>query len=221
MPPAKSHDVPPPSHWPNEVIYLVKPRLSPWFPPCIIPLITTTTTKTFAPRPVKHPAHVMIKRITQGSHPANGQSGLFASKKIRDDELIIPYLGILHVTYTSVDADEILEDEHSSSDYDLSLLRLSASDLRNPFGTCAPLSTEKARHISIGVDAAKMGNAARFVNDYRGINTIGPNAEFRVGNGEGGEARMEIWSLKGKGGIGKGDEILVSYGKGWWGARKG
>jgi hypothetical protein len=38
------------------------------------------------------------------------------------------------------------------------------------------------------------------------------------GQGENGELRMEIWALKN--GIGKGEEVLVSYGKGWWGARK-
>ena len=100
------------------------------------------------------------------------------------------------------------DDEHKDSDYDLSLLRLSASDPRNPF---------PGLHVSIGVDAAQCGNAARFVNDYRGIGSA-PNAEFRQGKGEGGELRMELWSLKG--GIPKGEEILVSYGKGWWGARR-
>lgn len=98
-------------------------------------------------------------------------------------------------------------DDHTESDYDLSLLRISAADSRNPF---------PEYHLSIGVDAAVSGNAARFVNDYRGIGSA-PNAEFRLGTGEGGELRMEIWSLKC--GIAKGDEILVSYGKSWWGAR--
>jgi hypothetical protein len=63
-----------------------------------------------------------------------------------------------------------------------------------------------------------MGNAGRFVNDFRGIGTAS-NAEFKLGRGEGGELRMEIWALKGKG-VGKGEEVLVSYGKSWWGARK-
>lgn len=124
--------------------------------------------------------------------------------------MIVPYLGVLHVTMTPIDSGETpVHDEHSNSDYDLSLLRLSASDVRNPFPNY---------HISIGVDAASCGNCARFVNDYRGVATA-PNAEFRLGKGEGGELRMEIWSLKL--GIPKGEEVLVSYGKGWWGARKG
>lgn len=122
--------------------------------------------------------------------------------------MVIPYLGIIHADVVSEDAEEVRKDSaHAESDYDLSLLRLSASDVRNPL----------PGHVSIGVDAASAGNAARFVNDYRGV-AARPNAEFRIGRGEAGELRMEVWALKG--GIAKGDEVLVSYGKGWWGARK-
>lgn len=130
--------------------------------------------------------------------------------------MIIPYLGVIHHTFIPVNPDPTAQiqtenpESESESDYDLSLLRLSHADPRNPY-------PESQYHISIGVDAAKMGNAARFVNDFRGIGCAA-NAEFRVGRGEGGELRMEIWALKG--GVGKGEEVLVSYGKSWWGARK-
>jgi hypothetical protein len=120
----------------------------------------------------------------------------------------MPYLGVIHHTLTPIDQEDPVEDEEES-DYDLSLLRIPGHDTMNPF---------PGYHISIGVDAAKYGNAGRFVNDYRGIGTCA-NAEFRVGRGEGGELRMEIWSLKA--GVGKGEEILVSYGKAWWAGRSG
>jgi len=72
------------------------------------------------------------------------------------------------------------------------------------------------RELGVGVDARWMGNEARFINDYRGVKEKA-NAEFRdcwVGNGRGGwERRMGIWA---KEKIGKGDEILVSYGRGFW-----
>jgi hypothetical protein len=171
----------------------------------------------------------MIKRISQPGHPANGQCGLFAKRKIAGGELIIPYLGVVHASFlaaelqagdtsASVSGDGASRPvppansyQHEDSDYDLSLLRLSASETRNPF---------PGYHISIGVNAAKMGNAARMVNDYRGIpGVVAPNAEFRQGRGAGGELRMEVWSLKC--GVEKGQEVLVSYGKGWWSARKG
>ncbi|WVF71434.1 hypothetical protein IAT40_006238 [Kwoniella sp. CBS 6097] len=262
MPPRQGHEAPPPTNWPESVTYLQKSRLSPIFPPTLVPLLyppppssaTTITSESastkskvvtvYNARPVKHPSTVMIKRITQVGHPASGQFGLFAKGKIKPDELIIPYLGVIHATLTPEYSDtpgyennhgqSVIEDEHTDSDYDLSLLRLSASDIRNPYTNHSEPSN-RGYHISIGVDAAKAGNAARFVNDYRGIKDKqqgqgggaaggGPNAEFRLGKGENGELRMEIWSLKAhggsKGGIEKGEEILVSYGKGWWGARR-
>jgi len=69
---------------------------------------------------------------------------------------------------------------------------------------------------SVGVDATIMGNEARFVNDYRGIRPK-PNAQFADRWAVGGDLRMGIWSLAE--GIGKGDEIVASYGKAWWAAR--
>lgn len=155
----------------------------------------------------------MIKTVNKPGHPAHGQRCLVAKKRIGANELIIPYLGVLHLSFTNDEGNRIAlagtpaADEHDSSDYDISLLRLSSADPKNPYGV----------HLGIGVDAAKAGNAARFVNDFRGIGEA-PNAEFRLGKGEGGEARMEVWS--GKNGVAKGAEVLVSYGKSWWGARK-
>lgn len=82
------------------------------------------------------------------------------------------------------------------------------------------------RELGIGIDAAKMGNEARFCNDYRGIESTGPNAEFKeiwmdVGK-DVVEKRMAIFVLpagksgKRSKGIPKGTEILLSYGKGFW-----
>ena len=92
---------------------------------------------------------------------------------------------------------EVHCDDRPDSDYDMSLYRFHD-------GT------------SVGSDASRMGNEARFVNDYRGIRTK-PNAEFRDGRSVSGELRMSIWSLSES--IKKGDEIVVSYGKAWWNAR--
>lgn len=92
---------------------------------------------------------------------------------------------------------EVHCDDRPTSDYDLSLHRFYD-------GTSA------------GIDADKMGNEARFINDYRGVG-MKPNAEFRDGRTAQGELRMGVWSLKEP--IKKGEEITVSYGKGWWKAR--
>lgn len=141
-------------------------------------------------------ANVRITPISGASHPANGQYGLCATQHLPPNSFILPYLGYVH---DQSDLDE-------ASDYDLSL----------------------DRELGVGVDASKMGNEARFINDYRGISP-GPNAEFRdvlvdVGFGIV-EKRMGIFVLSaGKSGkrvkgIGRGEEILLSYGKGFWAER--
>ncbi|PPQ66116.1 hypothetical protein CVT26_010917 [Gymnopilus dilepis] len=88
-------------------------------------------------------------------------------------------------------------DERPESDYDLCLCRF-------------------ADGVSVGVDARAMGNEARFVNDYRGVQSK-PNAVFLDRRTATGELRMSIWSSSGE--IKKGEEILVSYGKSWWRSR--
>jgi hypothetical protein len=135
--------------------------------------------------------------VVDTSHPAHGQHSLCTTQHLTPDTFILPYLGFVH---DQTDTDE-------SSDYDLSL----------------------DRELGIGVDATRMGNEARFINDYRGVSTA-PNAEFRdilfdVGNGMV-EKRVGVFVLSaGKSGkrakgIGRGQEILVSYGKGFWTERQ-
>ncbi|GMK54302.1 hypothetical protein CspeluHIS016_0108880 [Cutaneotrichosporon spelunceum] len=213
----------PPPAWPEAVAYLTRARLAPSFPHALVPLLYTPPAPTkFGPRPTTHPSILAIKVVTAPGHPAHGQRSLIARKRLDAKTFLIPYLGILHADFTDahgrrVDAcGQPTASAHEASDYDLSLVRLSASDVRNPFGETSTLQEGQGPlHVSIGVDAAQAGNAARFVNDFRGIATA-PNAEFRLGRGDAGEAQMEVWSTRR---IEKGDEILVSYGKGWWGAR--
>lgn len=134
-------------------------------------------------RPSRPP--VVIRQITKDGHPAKGQFGLFALKKIPPRCHIIDYLGELHC------------DDRPASDYDLSLLRLQD-------GT------------SVGLDASRMGNEARFINDFRSV-APKANAQFQESRNGAGELCMSVWS--GSEGIKKGDEILVSYGKAFWKAR--
>jgi hypothetical protein len=127
--------------------------------------------------------NVRIRYISDASHPAVGQYGLFAANKIPPRTHIIDYTGEIHC-------------DDRASDYDLSLYR--------------------SQDANVGIDASMMGNEARFINDYRGVREK-PNAIFADGRTTSGELRMSVWSA-GKI-IKKGDEILVSYGKGWWRAR--
>lgn len=134
-----------------------------------------------------------IKKIADTTHPAYGQYGLFASKDLKPGAHILDYMGLYHLP--------VPEDSNASSDYDLSL-----------------------RHGSLylGIDAAKMGNEARMVNDYRGVKEHA-NAQFDSYVNAHQEVRMGIFVLgsekKGGKGIKKGEEILISYGKGFWTSR--
>jgi hypothetical protein len=85
------------------------------------------------------------------------------------------------------------------------------------------------RDLGIGVDASIMGNEARFINDFRGVSAA-PNAEFRdimvhTSNNRA-EKRVGVFVLSaGKSGkrtkgINRGQEILVSYGKGFCAQRQ-
>lgn len=127
-----------------------------------------------------------IEKITSPVHPACGQLGLFASKKIPPNTMLLWYIGQVHA------------EPRDSSDYDLSLIKTSDG-------------------INIGVDAQVMGNEARCINDYRGV-AERPNTLFKEGRTTNGELRMSVWT--GSRGVMKGEELLVSYGKGWWLARR-
>ncbi|KAI0594906.1 hypothetical protein F4775DRAFT_410515 [Biscogniauxia sp. FL1348] len=197
-----------PKNWPPSLPYLTQPSYSPRLTP---PQHLSLRTRTTYPLP-EIPAHyprgpsplVRITPIADPSHPAHGQCGLYTSRALAPGSLIVPYYGVVHR-----DGD----DTHSSSDYDLWL----------------------DRDAGVAVDAARAGNEARFVNDYRGVRGR-PNAEFReCWDARTGERCMGVFVLlagkkknkkekagaaAGGEGIAKGEEILVSYGKGFWGKRR-
>ncbi|KAG8864909.1 hypothetical protein FRB96_003496 [Tulasnella sp. 330] len=190
--PKKTDTVSLPSGWPMDIIYITSQKYAAELPFKLKQRVGGVEgSKTEGSKS----AWVAIQVISAPSHPANGQRGLFATRKIPPKTHILDYLGEVHA------------DDRDDSDYDLSLLRLSTSE-----AVSMGVSDEP---ISIGLDAQQMGNEARFCNDYRGI-AESPNAEFKdhlVGD----ELRIGVFS--GPKGVGKGKEILVSYGKGWWKAR--
>jgi hypothetical protein len=190
-----------PKGWPSNTLYLHSPCLSKKLgidnvnqlvlrKSDLLP--STQVWKTSGPY-----GNVRITPVADVSHPAHGQHALCTTQHLAPDTFILPYLGYVH--------DQT--DMNETSDYDLSL----------------------DRELGIGVDATMMGNEARFINDYRGVSTA-PNAEFRdilfdVGAGKV-EKRVGVFVLSaGKSGkrakgIGRGQEILVSYGKGFWTERQ-
>lgn len=206
-----------PPNWPPEVKYIDRPRYAPRFPPDVRVELEPSSTSSKAivqPYALKcelSPAPTVIRRIEDHSHPAFQQRGLFAARTIAPKTFIIQYIGEIHV------------DDRPTSDYDLSLAKFSIpSKPSNIAANLSPIGTEPelvppTTVISVGIDAAQMGNEARFVNDYRGTGAERPNAFFKDIRGEDGVLHMTIWT--GKESIPKGKEILVSYGKGWWAAR--
>ena len=184
--------------------FLTRSRLSPTFERAHLPLLNESSSYSApskalaAKRPQTQPFPkdlIKIKKITDPKHPAHGQLGLVAIKKLEPRTKILSYLGVYHTR------------PHPESDYDLSVVRIRDESSPDPEAT-----------IDIALDAARSGNAGRFVNDYRGIGS-GPNCEFVETVDSNGWMGMEVRSL-GKG-VGKGDELLVSYGKGWWAGRQG
>jgi hypothetical protein len=188
-----------PKGWPQNLQYLSAPSYSKQIPKSTLTALHSKPEGVESIPVANGPStNVTIRAITSAGHPANGQFGLHAAKDLAPGNLILLYIGTVHGE----------ADTDPTSDYDLSL----------------------DRDLGIGVDAAKTGNEARFINDYRGISDKGPNAEFRdvwIDIGERGyERRMAVFVLpsgksgKRSGGIRKGEEIMVSYGKGFWKGRQ-
>ncbi|KAJ3205824.1 hypothetical protein HDU67_008622 [Dinochytrium kinnereticum] len=75
------------------------------------------------------------------------------------------------------------------------------------------------RSYGLSIDAERAGNEARMINDYRGVVGVKrPNVEFHLYRDlKTGEVRMGIWALSKP--IGAGEELLLSYGKGFWNSR--
>ncbi|EFX06140.1 hypothetical protein CMQ_4209 [Grosmannia clavigera kw1407] len=208
-----------PTNWPSDVAYLTTPvyaGIAPWQRTMlqtqpgeegggrgqgrvVAPLSEIPSIQRFGPSSL-----VEIRTIDDAGHPACGQRGLFAAQQLRAGSFLVPYFGVYHRGHVSVSGGG--SRGRKESDYDLWLDR--AAD--------------------VAVDAAEAGNEARFVNDYRGTGKPRPNAEFReVWDPRRGERGMAVFVLPagkraaaGTGGIAKGDEILVSYGKGFWEMRQ-
>lgn len=199
-----------PANWAPEIIYLTQPFYS--------RLLDRLTLQQLCPKPLirdhldtAHPSgpyrSVKIKKITAPDHPAFGQCGLFANQTLQSGQWVLDYLGYVH---PASEADQ-------DSDYDLSF--------------------DRELQGGVGIDARRMGNEARFVNDYRGVPervkcapsvksgkqktaNAGPNVVFSERTVQGtGERRLCI--VVGKEKIKKGEELCVSYGKGFWRERGG
>ncbi|KAF2213739.1 hypothetical protein CERZMDRAFT_96563 [Cercospora zeae-maydis SCOH1-5] len=203
-----------PDNWPEDIQFLTDHSYTPAALP-LQPQLSRAPSDNSSDPWIKVPSHlihpitphIQITTITTPDHPAHGQRGLFAASDLLPDSFILLYLGLVHTNS--------LSDTDAHSDYDLSL----------------------DRDIGLSVDASTMGNESRCANDYRGV-AERPNAEFRDcyvqvpsdkrADGVRWERRVGIFVLsagkvgnaKRKRGILRGEEVLVSYGKGFWEGRQ-
>ena len=208
-----------PENWPTSLPYLSASILSPDVPKDTLSTKALSSPSLEAdvatiPPPQTPYSNICITPINDPAHPACGQCGLFTTQVHAPDSFICLYLGLVHSTQAEPSAAFTDRNSHEpKSDYDLSL----------------------DRDLGLAIDANNMGNEARFINDYRGI-ADRPNAEFRDvivkaknGKRERGvgvfvKAAKRDKKTKSKrqddNGISKGAEILVSYGRGFWSARR-
>ncbi|PNY28086.1 Uncharacterized protein TCAP_01995 [Tolypocladium capitatum] len=183
-----------PKNWPDSFPYLKSPLHARDLTPEQLQALRTPPASVaviHAASTLTPSPNVKIQPIRDASHPAHGQFGLFAAQDLRPGAFILAYLGRVHAGLAS----------EAESDYDLWL----------------------DREADVAVDAAREGNEGRFVNDYRGVRERA-NAVFGTAWCERwGEVCVGVWVVGGKSagkGIRKGEEILVSYGKGFWGERR-
>ncbi|KAM7223935.1 hypothetical protein V8F06_000408 [Rhypophila decipiens] len=239
---------------------------------------------------------VQIHRITDPNHPAYGQCGLFAARDLLPGELILPYYGVVHPGVVQVDTateQPKRKDQSASSSpddpvggheqFDESIQALSLGPEEALISEKEEREKERIQHeksdydlwlsreADLAVDGERMGNEARFINDYRGVpGKERENAELRLvwderigewtmavyvvplgkkarqkileaqnlaaerlkkklnaagggkkasGGGGGGLVPMPS-KMSSVGVIRKGEEILVSYGRGFWERRK-
>lgn len=128
-------------------------------------------------------------RIRDPAHPACGEFGLFAAKRLAPGSHACDYRG--RVT--------LAEHESKSSAYTLAFV--------------------EEPGLSLTLDAEAVGNEGRFVNDFRGVpGARRANVRFASRVDERGNTHMGVYVLPGVT-LAKGDELLLSYGKGYWIAR--
>ncbi|KAL9939128.1 hypothetical protein V8E36_001941 [Tilletia maclaganii] len=217
---------PQPANWPADVHYLCDAcRPSPLLPD----RLTAVLCATFPPLPpgtavIPH-TDLLIKDITpttsflphpllkNTAHPALGKRGLFARRRLPARTLIAPYLGEVHT--------ETETDDTSEYDAKVWVKADEVGDGAEGGGT--------GQDIGLGIDATRMGNVTRFINDFRGIAQRAnvtfeewpsfslDNNESLHGGGFSPQPRgLALYTLER---VEAGAELCVSYGKGFWEAR--
>ncbi|KAJ1955302.1 hypothetical protein IWQ62_005561 [Dispira parvispora] len=157
--------------------------------------------------PCPNPA-VAIRTIVDRTHPACGEYGLFATRPLTPGTLLLVYQG--RVTH--------YDEADPQSDYVLGLDATEWFRLAQRLATVTGQPSTELVPLRLAIDAATVGNEARFINDYRGI-AAQPNVEFADFLHEAtGTVNMGVWVQHHP--IAAGQELLVNYGKSFWKSRQ-
>ncbi|EGZ68432.1 hypothetical protein NEUTE2DRAFT_118283 [Neurospora tetrasperma FGSC 2509] len=255
-----------PLNWPSNLPYLTAPLFSPLLTPSHYSALRTRppadSIEPLDELPADYVAgpckKAVILPITDKRHPACGQAGLFAASDLKPGELVVRYLGEIHPGGEEWGGRLVFppredeEEEESAEDGKTDEVKQMAEEETeeqvkyNYKQSDYDLWLDHA--LDLAIDAARCGNEARFVNDYRGVPNPAfspgykpqskkeelfmkrPNAEFKVvWDPLRQERAMAVYVLpagkKAVGrvrevGIARGEEVVVSYGKGFWEGRK-
>ncbi|KAJ3237309.1 hypothetical protein HDU81_009645 [Chytriomyces hyalinus] len=220
-----------PRNWPSNITfasdYIISPDLGiDALPPVSPAQQLKHKFPTLHPKPYAAPL-AQIAKITDPKHPAYTQNGLFSLRDIPCNTHIVDYIGLV------ISADSAVV---QVSDYVL--------DFGGGGTGCSILAQDGVTEIRLAVDGQMIGNEGRMVNDARGVpcnafeqfdrrskkavkkpqnpefahfaSKSKPNVEFRsYVSSKNGEMRMGFFCCS-PSGIRAGQELLISYGKGYW-----
>ncbi|KAK3503965.1 hypothetical protein B0T13DRAFT_445250 [Neurospora crassa] len=187
-----------PLNWPSNLPYLTAPLFSPLLTPSHYSALRTrppaNSIEPLDELPADYVAgpckKAVILPITDKRHPACGQAGLFAARDLKPGELVVRYLGEIHpggeewggrlVFPPSEEGEEEKEegDEDGKTDKVKQLAKEEKEEEQVKYNykqSDYDLWLDHA--LDLAIDAARCGNEARFVNDYRGV----PNPAFPLG----------------------------------------
>ncbi|TFY57164.1 hypothetical protein EVJ58_g7194 [Rhodofomes roseus] len=144
----------PPPHWPADVTYIAEQQYHTSVPAELrLQLCHERTSSPTLNQPSQR--LTIIRRISESAHPACGQLGLFAAKKIPPRIHIVDYIGEVHC------------DERPESDYDLLLCRTPSGlsvgvDARLMGNEARQHSDRRSKRISVHTYPSRLGKQRAF-----------------------------------------------------------
>jgi hypothetical protein len=193
-----------PKNWPKEIKFIKECKFHPSLDKSQLPSLSSLPLPLLQKTYVNQSPHnppcpsplVSIRPITDPSHPAYPQFGLFALKKIKPNTLIMQYTGL--VSPSSLASD--------SSNYTLSFLKSYTIDAE----TMGNQSRFMNDYRGVPDPTANATSTATYNGPCVAFD------EYWDADPNSAGFKMGIFTIKE---IRKGQEILINYGKGFWKSR--